>query len=611
MPGIVGLITANPDQVSAKSHLSRMLRTMLHEASYSHGTYCLPEQGIYLGWVSHKGSYADCNPIVDQTGDVVLVFSGEHFAHNGGSSANGNGSAAKGANASALLKLYEDKGLAFVGELNGWFSGVLVDRRRQSVVLFNDRFGVHRIYCHESTDTFTFASEAKSILSVRPETRAFDPQGLGHFLGFGSVFENRTLFAGISLVPAGSSWTINGPSAIDKRQYFHPRTWAEQPPLDAASFYSALLETVSGVLPAYFRSTVPVGLSLTGGLDTRIVMAGRPAKAEPMPSYTYAGVSRECFDVRVARQVATTCGEPYHVLGLGPDFFENFDEFAEQTIWLTDGYLSLCSSHEIYYSRLARQLSPVRLTGNYGSEVLRSHSTFKYRPPPQALFDPAVLTSVGQAAESFADIRADHPVTFAAFKEVPWHLFGMWSLAQSQLVLRSPYMDNDLVALLYRAPPNSRETKETSRRLIADMNPRLAAIPTDMGYMGDTVAPVATVRRWHRYAQFKAEWYYSFGMPQWLARFDRALPLRLSEPLFLGSHKIANYRLWFQNELMDYVQSTLSDARAASRPYLNREGYAALVSAHSSGRRNCVNELDRVLTLELINRLLFERDYGA
>ena len=333
------------------------------------GTGNLPGVGQPQGFV------CDCNPIVGPTGDVVLIFAGEHFSHDRGCHAGGNGSVAKSSDASELFKLYEAKGLDFIGELNGWFSGVLLDRRRQSVTLFNDRFGVHRIYHYESDGAFMFASEAKAILSIRPETRAFDPQGLGQFLGFGSVFDNRTLFAGLSLVPAASCWTMKGPSTIDKQQYFHPSRWTERPPLDSTRFYSALRETVAGVLPSYFRSTVPVGISLTAGLDTRIIMAGRPGQAAPMPSYTYGGATRECHDVQIAREIAKICGEPYHVLGLGNDFFTSFDASAEQTIWLTDGYLSVCGAHEIYYSKMARQLSPVRLTGNYGSEVLRSHST--------------------------------------------------------------------------------------------------------------------------------------------------------------------------------------------------------------------------------------------
>ena len=82
-----------------------------------------------------------------------------------------------------------------------------------------------------------------------------------------------------------------------------------------------------------------MGLSLTGGLDTRIVMAGIPADAEPMPAYTYGGVYRDCFDVEVARKVAAACGQQHTVLPLDSDFFERFDTFAEETVWLTDGCL--------------------------------------------------------------------------------------------------------------------------------------------------------------------------------------------------------------------------------------------------------------------------------
>jgi asparagine synthase (glutamine-hydrolysing) len=485
-----------------------------------------------------------------------------------------------------------------------------VDRRKRNLLLFNDRFGVHRVYYHERKDSFVFASEAKSILSVRPETRTIDPSSLGHFLGFGSVFDSRTLFAGVSLMPGGSSWTIRGPAAIEKGQYFHPRQWTEQPALDQESFYTQLRETVAKAIPSYFRASTPVGVSLTGGLDTRIVMAGMPADARSVPTYTYAGIYRECMDVRVARKVAQTCGSPHHALRLGSDFFENFDTHAEHTVWLTDGCLGVGASHEIYHSKLARQLSGVRLTGNYGSEVLRSHSTFKYFPLTETLLDSEVLRRIAEARRCFAEIQADHPVTVAAFKEVPWHLFGMWAMAQSQFVLRSPFMDNELVALLYQAPADSRETLQTSRRLITDMNPRLATIPTDMGRLGRAPGPVALARRLYRYVQFKAEWYYGMGMPQWLARFEPSLPFTLVEPFFLGSHKITHFRQWFHNQVSAYVRAVLADPASASRPYLNRSGYRALVAAHSNGRRNVVNEIDKIVTLELVHRLLLERDYG-
>ena len=602
MPGIVGFVTASPDAEEGQSTLARMLRCMQHEPCLSHGTYSVPELGFYLGWVSHKGSYADCNPIVAQRGDAVLIFAGEHFAHS-------NGGPHWSDTAATLLGLYDEDSDQWLRKLNGWFSGVLVDRPRRRLLLFNDRFGVHRVYYHERQDSLVFASEAKSILSVEPATRALDSVALGQYLGFGSVFGGRTLFADVSLLPGGSAWTIHGPKAIKKDQYFHRSEWEEQSALDPATFYTALRDTVAKTLPSYFRSPTPVGVSLTAGLDTRLVMAGMPANAGLVPTYTYAGIYRECLDVRLAREVAGVCGVSHSPLVLGPDFFENFSTHAEQTVWLTDGCLTVGSSHEVYYSKLARRLSPVRLTGNYGSEVLRSHSTFKHLPITTTLFDSDVVGRIEEAKQQFDEIKAGHPVSFSAFKEVPWHLFGMWSMAQSQFVLRSPFMDNEFVALLYQAPPQTRETKETSRRLIVAMNPHLETIPTDMGYLGPST-PAARARRLYRYMQFKAEWYYGMGMPQWLARFEPALPFNFVEPLFLGSHKITHFRQWFQNQLSAYVKSVLSDAATRSRPYLNPAGYRALVGAHISGRRNVMNEIDKVITLELVHRLVLERNYA-
>ena len=144
---------------------------MLHDPSYSHGTYFAPELGCYLGWLTHPGAYADCNPVVDDRGDIALVFSGEHFVHDAGRTGHST--------PRCLLKQYIDVGPRFVEQINGWFSGVIVDRRSQSVLLFNDRYGVGRVYYHQSNGAFTFASEAKSLLSVRPDSRSFDAQGPG------------------------------------------------------------------------------------------------------------------------------------------------------------------------------------------------------------------------------------------------------------------------------------------------------------------------------------------------------------------------------------------------------------------------------------------------
>ena len=79
------------------------------------------------------------------------------------------------------------------------------------------------------------------------------------------------------------------------------------------------------------------------------------------------------------REVAAACGQPHHVIPLGRDFFDDFATYAERTVFLTDGCLDITGSHELYFSQRARNISPIRITGNYGSEVLRSVTTFKGR----------------------------------------------------------------------------------------------------------------------------------------------------------------------------------------------------------------------------------------
>jgi asparagine synthase (glutamine-hydrolysing) len=421
------------------------------------------------------------------------------------------------------------------------------------------------------------------------------------------VLQHRTLFSNVHVLPGGSAWSFSRATAPVRTSYFRPAEWEQQPTLDADSFYEALRDNLRQLAPAYFRSPGPVGLSLTGGLDTRIIMAAPRPPGQPATSYTYRGVYRDCFDIEVARQVAAACGDPYQLIRLDDDFFDNFGQCAEDTIWLTDGCLDITGAHEIYFSRKARQLSPVRLTGNYGSEILRSVSTFQCAPPPTPLLAPDMKRYVDEAAATFAAVKSCHAVSFAAFKEVPWNLHGRLAAAQSQLTVRSPYMDNRIVALMYQAPPALRKSNDVSLRLIGDLDPALLQIPTDMGYGGNTRGLGGDLNRLMRYVLFKAEWYYNAGMPDWIARFDTPV-LKRFEPLFLGSHKIEHYRVWYRDRLFDYVQSILGDPASAARPYLDRGSFTRVLNGHRLGTGNFMNAISKLITLELIQRLYTDRD---
>jgi asparagine synthase (glutamine-hydrolysing) len=219
MPGLVGLITKKPREW-AEPQLLLMLEALRHESFYVSGTWVDESLGVYVGWVARRGFFDDDMPLQNERGDVTMFFSGEEFPEPSmisGLRQRGHSIAPGGA--SYLVHRYEDEP-DFPKGLNGRFHGLTADRTRGTAVLFNDRFGLQRVYCHEAKDAFYFAAESKAILKVRPELRSTDPRGVGEFIVCGCVLENRTLFPGINLLPPGSAWVFRGGALEKKETYF-------------------------------------------------------------------------------------------------------------------------------------------------------------------------------------------------------------------------------------------------------------------------------------------------------------------------------------------------------------------------------------------------------
>src|SRR5256885_7369268 len=235
MPGIVGIVSERPSE-ECKNLVKSMVASMEHESFYDSGMYSVPEIGIYPGCVAHKNSFAAGQPFFNERRDVVLLLSGECFAD----PETQTGLRQKGhelgqAAGSWLVHLYEEEGDRFFEKLNGLFSGLLIDKRQGKAFLFNDRYGVERIYWHRTGEAFFFASEAKALLRVLPELREFDQEGVAQYLAYGCTTDWRSLFRGIRLLPGGSLFTFEG-GRHTARQYFRMETWESLPILSVQAF---------------------------------------------------------------------------------------------------------------------------------------------------------------------------------------------------------------------------------------------------------------------------------------------------------------------------------------------------------------------------------------
>jgi asparagine synthase (glutamine-hydrolysing) len=605
MPGIVGCVTRMPRE-QAMPQLLRMVEALRHESFYTTGTWVDESSGVYIGWAAREGSFSDGMPLRNERGDVVLAFSGEEFPEPGTAQRlKRQGHELEVDGASYLVHLSEEDPSFPLG-LNGRFHGLLADRRRGTAVLFNDRYGMHRLYYHQSKDAFYFAAEAKAILAVCPGLRKMDSRGLGEFVSCGAVLENRTIFDGIHVLPPASDWVFRNGTLNDRRSYFHPKEWEAQDKLDPETYYQQLREAFTRNLPRYFNGTQPIGMSLTGGLDTRMILGCRTPEPGLLPCYTFGSMFRENQDVRVARRMAEVCKQPYQVLTAGHEFLSRFAHYAERAVYLSDGCVDVGRAPDLYLNEKARAIAPVRMTGNYGGEVLRGVRAFKPQEPVPGLFCPEFRTHVDRAADTYAGILPGHPVSFAAFKLCPWNLYGVLALEQTQLSMRSPFLDNDFVHTVFRSPMSALASNEVSLRLIADGNRDLLGVPTDRGLAGNRGPISAAISQGTLEFLFKAEYAYDMGMPQWLARLDHVVsPLRL-ENRFLGRHKPFHFRVWYRDALAGYIQKMLLDPRALSRPYIERKGLESVVRGHVRGDRNYTTELHKLLTLELVHRLFLE-----
>ena len=164
-----------------------------------------------------------------------------------------------------------------------------------------------------------------------------------------------------------------------------------------------------------------------------MIMACRPQTSETPVCYTFSGERGRTLDDRVAGRVAEACGLEHRLLRIGPDFFSDFASHADRTVYITDGCCGVSGAHEIYMNAQARELAPVRLTGNFGSEVFRGVSTFKPIGLSPKLFNPELI-----GLWTFRSDQATHatniPLLLRRSRKYRGAYLGAWQRAVLRLI---------------------------------------------------------------------------------------------------------------------------------------------------------------------------------
>lgn len=610
MPGIGGILIRYSSETDVKK-ISDILNSMMHEPFYRKGTYSNIEAGFFVCYLAIEKSFADCMPIFNEKKDIVLFFTGECYDDPGDiHQLRAQGHYFQTGNASYLVHKYEELGDRFFSELNGWFNGLLLDLRDSKAILFNDRYGIRRLYVYEHPDFIAFASEAKALLIAFPELREISPISIGEFLTYDCVLQNRTYFPKIELLPPGSVWIFKK-NYLEKKVYHDVAELESLPKLNLDQFTKELEGTFKQILPRYFKGG-PIGLSLTGGLDTRIILACINPEPGQLPCYTFCGTYKDIIDIKLAPKVAAICGQSHQRLTLDDQkLIQEYPKQVEICTYISDGLEGVDKADVINFNRMARAIAPVRMTGKYGSQVLKGIFGFKPRPLNLDIISIDFQQYVNLAQSTAHEFKQCHPLTFLLQGAIPWWWNSFITLETSQIEVRSPFLDNDLIKILYRAPSlKSDYGVRFELQMIARNKPELLKIPTTGTHGGKGLWPIPQIKKSYLKMMMLLDKAYNTerlpaNMTHLMARADKLFitPLCIDRVLF-GAVEFRRYRRWFRDELSGYIRETLLCERTLSRPYWNRKNLIRIVNDHLKGRGNYLREIRRVLQIELIHRVL-------
>ena len=273
-----------------------------------------------------------------------------------------------------------------------------------------------------------------------------------------------------------------------------------------------------------------------------------------------------------------------------------------RSVYISDGYLGLSGAAELYVNEVARTIAPVRMTGNWGSELMRGVRAFKCVLPKGDFVSPGLAAQMGRAIERSRQ-QVTHPLSAALFHQMPLQGYGRNAIERSQLLMAHPFLADDVVTWVYRSSAAMRQSDNATLAVLG-RRPGLLSIPTDRGTLG---ASPSRMRRLSRRALIKAEYLTSHGAPSWVARVASHLPPTLMETRFLGVDKFQHFRVWMRHELAPFVRETLSGSGVGGLgDWLNMPNVRRIVDDHISGRANYTDEVDKLLTLVTVTRTLLQ-----
>jgi asparagine synthase (glutamine-hydrolysing) len=521
-----------------------------------------------------------------------------------------------GSTAEELLKIYSRKNKFFLKDLtiDGAFTGVLFDKKNKTVIIFTDYFGLEPLYYYLNDDAFAFSSNIKGLLTTPGIDKSVDIETFASFWNFGYALLDHTPFKSVRLLPPATIFLLDLNDWISEMFSYEASLnlfgqSAEKGGLNkvAEAFYDAVQTRSDDA------SSVELGLSLSGGLDSRAILGGLGDRGKRLKTYTLGLPG--CADERLADRMAKACHCSHEFIPIEESALKDFESLAKMMVTLSDGlYHPHESTERVALNYLATRPFDVMLRG-HGGEIAKASLAYPVQATwemqnmapndvVRSLFIKSSLAGGNIDMESLLTSKA-----YTATNGVAWAMFqkaaepavkagitnidlsvylyidqcirrqviASLSLFRSKVGIRLPYLDRKFLTLLLRLPVEQRWNGEFHKYFIHNFAPQLESIPDS-----NTGAPLN-------------------AGPFRLLITDKvnAVLKRLG---VTGFRHYTEFQKWQRKYFNEAIKDILFSEQSLDRGYYRAEGLREVYDSHVSGQRSYGHFLGTAVAIELWHR---------
>jgi asparagine synthase (glutamine-hydrolysing) len=578
MPGIYGYIKKTPGESSQLISMTEAMKLYNHfvqDEQYEDNSVAASR--VHLGHIGEKSS-----PY--HNGGVRLWVEGE--AYNCKEVAKRLRLKQKGVAASLVEAYQTDKLDNYLNLLDGYFCAAIYDAKKKKVLLVSDRYGMRMLYWYCCGKQFVWSSEVKGILALNGIDTTLDPASPQCFLDLGYLMGENTWFQHIKLIkPATVLECDIASQKIEQHRYWK---WSEIKPSNL-SFDGAVAELGQRFINAVRRRFDPnkkIGISLSGGLDSRAMLAAVDQLYPEYQGYSYTFGIAGCDDIRIAQKVVSLTNWRHQIFELHQGTW--FQPRLER-IWLTDGMLDLMHMHGCEFLDDISQHININLNGFLGDAILGGSYLEKTKEKDKRITLEIARKYYGRnvsgrsVKDAFYDVPHIEPLLYMSRGR---RFINMGTVnALVKVDQRKPFFDNTIIEFVFALPDEYRlDSKLYSAMLIKFFPKFFNDIPWQK-----TGCPLA----------------YSNALTKTITFKNRIVDRLKREVGRIGIkykdlHNYTDYAEWLRQEpAKSFFETTLFSKRAIYPEYIDQETVQNYFKHHLQNKANHHDELCRTLTFEL------------